>query len=364
MIRRFFAEEREVYLLGLLRVAFAALLFAFSLRRAQELWQGGYFAERFHMPLWPDGLVPSKALYAALLGLQLAGCMAALVGLQARRALLVAACSGLFLFFCDRLQYHNNRYELLLLSFLVALTPCDRSFLPLAPPRAGLGPRWAARLVGAQVSIVYLASSLGKLFDPDWRGGTVLLLRFRPGQFIAGHFLPASVAHLLVEPWFAHLAALSAITTELFVALGLWFPRTRAVALWVGVMFHTGIELSAHVELFSFTMICSYLVFVTPELGQRALSFDLAQPRGRSLAQLLRRLDWLARFRHESAARNAELLRVTDAAGAEHAGLPAWRELARATPLLFPLWLPLALLTLRQTLRARALPSSRGAAAE
>jgi hypothetical protein len=65
------------------------------------------------------------------------------------------------------------------------------------------------------------------------------------------------------------------------------------------------------------------------------------------LATLFRRLDLLARFRHESH-ETPDLLRVTDRAGSEHRGLAALRELCRATPPLFPLWAPLALVTRRR----------------
>lgn len=355
MIGRVLREERESYVLGLLRLGFAGLLLVMTLKRGHELARWGYFGDVFHLPLWPAQLVPSRGVYGALLGLQALGCVLGLLGVFARPALFLAAACGLFCFFCDRLQYHNNRYELLLLSLLVSLTPCHRSFRALRPPRLGVAPRWAARLVGAQLSIVYLTSSLGKLLDPDWRGGAVLLLRFATVQHLADRFLPASLASLLSEPWFSRAAALGAITSELFLALGLWFRPTRALALWLGVMFHLGIELSAHVELFSYTMLCGYVVFVTPELRERRLTWNTARPLGRWLAALFRRLDWLARFEHLAASEpHGALLAATDRSGRTHVGLAAWRELSRAMPPLFPAWLPLSLVTWRERRDARS----------
>ncbi len=347
MIARFFREEREVHLLGLLRLAFGVLMLAYTLRRAQELSSVGYFGDVFHLPLLPESLVPSRRAFSALLCFQAVCSALAIVGVLARGALLAAALSGLYAILCDRLQYHNNRYELLLVALLVALTPCDRSFRLFFAPRPGTGPRWAVRMVGAQLSIVYLASSLGKLFDPDWRGGAVLHLRFSQGRHITEHLLPEPLVALVSRPWFAEVASLLAIGSELFLALGLWFPRTRALALWLGVMFHVGIELSAHVELFSYTMLFGYLAFVTPELRERTLSWSSVAPRGPALRALFRRLDLLARFRHESHTGPA-LLQVTDRGGSVHLGLGALRELCRATPLLFPLWAPLALFTYRR----------------
>ena len=342
------SEEREAHVLGLARVAFAALLLLLTAKMAREAWPGPYFGDIFHMPLLPDSWVPTRAVYLALLACQALGCALSLVGVLARPALLLAALCGLYGFFCDRLHYHNNRYELLLLTLLVAVSPCDRSFLLLGQPRPGTASRWAARLVGAQVSIVYLSSSLGKLFDADWRGGAVLLPRFALGKPVLEQFVPASFAAILTAPWFAHSASLAAIGSELFLGLGLWFSRTRALCLWLGLMFHAGIEISARVELFSYTMLAGYLAFVTPELRERSVSWNARSQAGQALGWLCSRLDLLARFRHVQVDGQATLLVARDREGIAHRGLSAWRELSRAMPLLFPLWLPLRLLTWRE----------------
>jgi len=342
------SEERDAHVLGLLRVAFAGLLLLLTLRLGRELLQAPYFGDVFHMPLLPESFVPSRSGYSVLLGCQALGCVLALIGVWARPALAVAALCGLYGLFCDRLQYHNNRYELLLLTLLVSFTPCDRSFCWSGQRRLGTAPRWAARLVGAQLVVVYLASSLGKLADADWRSGAVLLPRFALAQPFVERYLPVGFAQLLGAPWFAHAAAVAAIGSELCLALGLWFPATRVLCLWLGVMFHGGIELTAHVELFSYTMLSGYLVFVTPELHERTLSWNARRPAGRALGSLCARLDVLARFRHEQVDGQASLLIARDRSGKPHHGLSAWRELARASPPLFPLWLPLRLLTWRE----------------
>ena len=348
MTHSWLSEERDAHVLGLARVAFATLLLLLTLRLAGELSSGPYFGDIFHMPLVPESWVPSRQVYGALLAFQALGCVLALVGVVARPALLVASLCGLYGFFCDRLQYHNNRYELLLLTLLVSLSPCDRSFSLFAGRRPGTAPRWAARLVGAQLAVVYLASSLGKLFDADWRNGVVLLPRFALGVPYVEHYLGAHFATLLSAPWFAHAAAVAAISSELFLALGLWFPGTRALCLWLGLMFHASIEVTAHVELFSYTMLSGYLVFVTPELRERSVSWNARSQAGQALGELCSRLDVLARFRHEQVDGQASLMVARDRAGIAHRGLSAWRELARATPLLFPLWLPLSILTWRE----------------
>lgn len=344
----FFRDERDAYLLGLLRVALCSLLLINGARFWIELLRHGYFAEVFHMPLVPESWVPSRAGYEALLGVHLLASGAALLGPFPRPALLVASSTGLFVLLCDRLQYHNNRYVLLLLALLLAFTPCERSFValrrpPTLEPSERLAPTLARRLFQLQVSLVYLSSACGKLFDPDWRGGQVLLLRIAKteGVFAAhGITLPSWALTLLASTLLASALAKAGIATELFIAGGAWSERTRRTALWLGIWFHFSIELSARVELFGWLMATSYIAFVTPELRQRRLEVG---PSHAKLARLVRKLDWLKRFQVVELPSLEGGFVVTRRDGRKWRGRAAVAGLAEALPLLFPLWLPLAL---------------------
>ena len=355
---RFFREQRDAYVLGLLRVAISALLLLNVARLIRELNRDGYFALFFHIPMIPESWLPTSAGYTVLLWVQALAACAALVGLwRPREALLLASSLGLFVLACDRLQYHNNRYALLLLGFLLAFTPCDRSFsiargrAHALPANARLAPTFARRLFQIQVSLVYLGSAGGKWFDADWRGGQVLLVRFAKSAeyFTArGYSLPNSVSLALASPLVASLAAKLAIATELFIALGVWLPRTRRLALWVGILFHFWIEVSARIELFSWVMGASYLAFVTPEVRERRVEFNPERRAGRALARFLPWLDWLARFEIAELApaeREHAAFYVKDRNGRRARGTAALCLLAEAVPLLFPLWLPLAVLS-------------------
>ncbi len=359
---RFFSEERDAYVLGLLRVALGVLLFLNGGRLLLELCRGGYFGNFFHIPMLPEAWLPSSTGYALILGIQGLAAVCACLGLWPREALLVASTLGLFVLSLDRLQYHNNRYALLLLGFLLAFTPCDRSFLltrkkPLAAAER-VAPTFARRLFQIQVSLVYLGSAGGKLLDPDWRGGQVLWLRFAStATFWAarGVTLPPWLVLTLSSALFASLAAKAAISTELFIALGAWLPRTRRLALWVGVWFHFSIEVSARVELFSWLMVAAYLAFVTPELRQRRFEFDSRSALGRTLARALPWLDWCARFEISERPQSEPLsaaVYVTNRTGNTAHGWRGLALLAEAVPVLFPLWAPLALF-------ARAAPGRR-----
>jgi hypothetical protein len=346
-----FDEESDGYVFGLMRLLLGVLL-CFQAYRSFETSDHGYFGNDFHLPVVPEAWVPSEPFYLVLLALEVAGGLLAIVGYAGRAGLLVAALAGIYLLACDRLNYHNNRFSVFLVALLCAFTPCDRSFLLFRGRRHALageerkGPLWARRLIQFQVSVIYLASGTGKLFDPDWRSGAAMLPRFQQGLLelsAAEIAVPTWVADLVARPWFAELASKAAIATELSLAFGLWFPRTRIAALWLGFAFHLGIELNARVQLFSWLMGVAYIAFVLPEIRERELRFEPSSPAGRLVRRLVPRLDWLARFRLVPAAdRDGEpagaRLVLVDRDGTRATGIAALAGLARALPLLFPLW--------------------------
>jgi hypothetical protein len=358
-LARLLDGERDGYVLGLLRVAVGVLVIAEGAQRLLHTARQGYFGDVFHLPILPEALVPSLPVYAVLRVLALAGGIFAVLGFHGRAGLLTSALIGLFLLLANRLDYHNNRFALLLLALLTAFTPCDRSFLLLrrsprwsAPER--VAPTFAAALIRLTVSAVYLSSGGGKLLDPDWRSGQTMLVRYTRGVEELGErfgALPEPVVALFSSPVFASAASKTAILLELALSVALWLPKLRAVALYVGVLFHVGIELSARVELFSYVMGAAYVAFVVPELRERVIELDPGTATGRRVMRLLPWLDWLARFRLEG--RAGAPFAVVDRAGMTHFGAAALTELARGTPLLFPLWLPMTAFSAVQRASAR-----------
>ena len=160
---------------------------------------------------------------------------------------------------------------------------------------------------------------------------------------IVGVFLRATVAALILAvtdpgtlaPVGIALAKL-AIATELFLAFGLWRPRTRAFALWWGVMFHLTIEATSRVEIFTWLSLTVYVLFATPDVRARRLVGD---PNS-ALVRVVRGLDWLDRFEVDT----GPTIAVIDRDGTRRTGLGAAVGIARAIPMFFPLWLPLAAL--------------------
>jgi vitamin K-dependent gamma-carboxylase-like protein len=348
-IRRWRDEVGDVYLLGAVRVALGVLLFANALRAAREL-QDGYFGDGFHWPILPERLVPSRTIYAVLVVAQVLLAVLVVAGYRARPALFASALAGTYVLFCDRLQFHHNRWALFCYSLLVALSPCDRSFYiagDLVSTR--VGPLWAARLAQLQLSIIYLSSGGSKLLDDDWRGGRVLLERFRLyGPLAVAHGIPQGVVDRLGQADVTSALAKLAIASELFLAAGLWGHGTRVYALWWGVWFHLLIEATSRVEGFTWLTLAVYVLFSTPDVRARRLFYDSSRLRGRLLARLVSLLDWLARFEVKAwapdAVKKGHTVVVVRRDGTRATGLGALAMIARTTPLLFPLWGPLAFL--------------------
>jgi hypothetical protein len=96
-------------------------------------------------------------------------------------------------------------------------------------------------------------------------------------------------------------AAKFIVLTELFIAAGLWSRRTRYAAVWVAVAFHTSIQMSASVEVFSFLAISVLVAWAVPSTRDRVLRLDVTDPAQRRLRNAVAALDWLARFRVEPA---------------------------------------------------------------
>jgi Vitamin K-dependent gamma-carboxylase len=354
-IRRWRDEVGDTRALRGARVVLGLLLLGTALRAAREL-QHGYFGDVFHWAMLPEALVASRPVYTVLVFAEAALAAMVAVGLRARPALLASALIGTYVLLCDRVQFHNNRWALACYSALLALTPCDRR----GPPA---GPLWAARLAQVQVVLVYVASGGSKLLDPDWRSGRVIAERFALyGYQAVAAGVPRDVVDRLSSPASGRALATLAIATELLVlGVGVWPRRTRAFALWWGVWFHLTIEATSRVEGFTWLTLAMYALFVTPDVRARRVVYDASSPRGRALARAIKGLDWLARFELQprpSSDAGAPFT-VVERDGARASGARAVAAVARCTPLLFPLWVPIAFFAVF----ARARPEPRAPSA-
>ena len=293
------------------------------------------------------------------------------VGLATRLttvATLLAVAANLLL---SQTHFRHNRAFLVILLGGLALLPAGRVLAvdawlrrrrrrrratvppdPATDPAIHMVPLWPLWLLRVQVCLVYLASGTSKLVDSDWFGGLVLwdrVVRYR--HVLEPTPLPAWATDLLTERWLYYGVGPAAVLTELFVGIGLLLGRTRLAAIWVALVFHALIEVSASVEVFSFAAIAALAIWVTPATRDRVVYVGGPATVRRSVSALVRAIDWFGRFRVVPAGDGEPRLSVVDRDGTTHTGRAAVALLLSRLPVTFPLGAPLLVIPARHRRR-------------
>jgi Vitamin K-dependent gamma-carboxylase len=345
--------------LALLRVLAGPIVLLHLQPFLSDALDGRIYSDAFYEPYasWYPEL--PEAVYVGLLFLGALAAIAMSIGLLTRVATATTFAVVAYHLFLSTTHFHNNRAYLVIVLGLLAVAPCGRELsmdawlrrrrgLPALDPTAPAWPLWLLRF---ECSAIYGASGLSKLLDPDWFGGTVTWQRVSRarGDLQAWH-LPDWAISALTDRGFHTGAAKVIVLTELFIATGLWWPRTRYAAVWVAVIFHVTIEASASVQVFSLLGIAVLLVWAVPSTRDRVLRVDLSDPRRRRWAAVVRSLDWLARFRVEEAPPGSPP-EVVDRDGTRLRGGPAVAFTLSRLPL--TAWFALPTLLLPAVRRAR-----------
>ena len=322
-------------------------------------WDGRIYRDAFYEPYvaWFPEL--PREVYVGLLWLAAAAAVAMSLGLLTRLATAATFAIVAYNLLLSTTHFHNNRAYLVIVLGLLAVAPCGRELSVDAwlrrrrgrPALDSSGPAWPLWLLRFECAAIYAASGMSKLLDPDWFGGTVTWQRVsRARDQLDAWPLPDWAVSLLTDRGFHTGAAKFVVLTELFIAVGLWSRRTRYTAVWIAVVFHLAIELSAAVQVFSFLGIAVLVIWAVPSTRDRVLRFDRTTGRHRRLAALVGGLDWLARFRVEPAPAGSRL-EVVDRDGAAIRGAPAVAFALSRLPL--TAWFALPALLLPPVRRAR-----------
>jgi HTTM domain len=324
-----------------------------------DAWDGNTYRDAFYEPYadWYPEL--PETVYVGLLWLAAVAAVAMSLGLLTRLTTATTFAIVAYNLFLSTTHYHNNRAYLVMVLGILAVAPCGRELSLDAWIRRRRGrpalnlsaPAWPLWLLRFECAAIYGASGLSKLVDPDWFGGTVTWQRVvRARDELEAFPLPDWVVSAFTDRGFHTGAAKLVVLTELFIALGLWSRRTRYAAVWVAVVFHLTIEMSASVQVFSYLGIAVLVIWAVPSTRDRVLRFDPADDRQRRFAALVRRLDWLARFRVEPAPPGSGL-ELVDRDGTSIHGAPAVALLLSRLPL--TAWFALPALLLPGVRRAR-----------
>ena len=314
---------------------------------------GHVYSDAFYEPY--AGWYPElpRALYVGLLWLAAVAAVAMTLGLLTRLATATTFAIVTYNLFLSTTHFHNNRAYLVIVLAVLAVAPCGRELSMDAwlrrrrglPPLDTRAPAWPLWLLRFECAVVYGASGMSKLLDPDWFGGTVPWMRVvQARDDLEGGPLPGWAISILTNRDFHTGAAKLIVLTELFIAAGLWWRRTRYAAVWIAVVFHLSIQASAAVEVFSVLGIAVLVVWAVPSTRDRVVRIDDRQRRWRAL---VRGLDWLARFRIEPGSG----FEIVDRDGTVLRGAPARALLLSRLPA--TAWFALPALLLPAVRRAR-----------
>jgi uncharacterized membrane protein YphA (DoxX/SURF4 family) len=366
---RLLARPVSMRSLALLRVLAGPVVLLHLEPFLSDTLDGRTYRDAFNEPYaswYPQ--VP-EAVYIGLLWLAAVATVAMSLGLLTRVATTATFAIVAYNLLLSTTHFHNNRAYLVIVLGLLAVAPCGRelsldAWLRRRRQRPALdlsAPAWPLWLLRFEAAAVYGASGLSKLLDPDWFGGTVTWQRVaRARDDLEASPLPEWAISVLTDRGFHTGVAPFIVLTEIFIAAGLWWRGTRYLAVWVAVVFHVMIEISASVQVFSLLAISVLVVWAVPSTRDRVLRIDPSDLWQRRLGAAVRRLDWLARFRVEPAPPGSQL-EVTDRDGSTLRGAPAAAFALSRLPL--TAWFALPTLLLPAVRRARALPAARGASA-
>ncbi|MGH2838938.1 MAG: HTTM domain-containing protein [Thermoleophilaceae bacterium] len=302
----------------------------------------------------------SEPLYVGLLWLAAVAAVAMSLGILTRLATATTFALVAYNLFLSTTHFHNNRAYLLIVLGMLAVAPLGRELSVDAWLRRRRrrrtpdlsAPAWPLWLLRFEASAVYAASGFSKLADPDWFGGTVTWQRVvRARDDLEAWPLPDWAVSMLTDRDFHTGAAKVIVLTELFIAVGLLLRPTRYLAVWVAVVFHVMIEVSASVQVFSILAVSALVIWATPATRDRVIRIDPTSDRQRRFGAVVRRLDWLARFRVEPA-RPGATIELTNRDGTTLRGASARALAFSRLPL--TAWFALPALLLPSVRRARA----------
>jgi vitamin K-dependent gamma-carboxylase len=334
--------------LALLRVVVGPIVLLHLQPFLSDSLDGRIYSDAFYEPYAAWYPEPPRGAYIALLWFAAVAAIFMSLGLLTRLATATTFAIVAYNLFLSTTHFHNNRAYLVIVLGVLAVAPCGRELSLDALIRRRRGPpahdppapAWPLWLLRFECSIVYGASGMSKLLDPDWFGGTVPWMRAVQSRDDLGA-LPGWLVSVLTSRDFYTGAAKLVVLTELFIACALWWQKTRYAAVWVAVIFHVSIQASALVQVFSALGIAVLVIWAVPSTRDRVLYVD-----ERRLA-LVRRLDWLARFRVEPGSQ----LEVIDRDGTSLRGRPAALLVLSRLPL--TAWFALPALLLPAVRRAR-----------
>ena len=270
--RAFWFRPTRAYTLGVVRIAFGALI---------VIWTAALLPG-LHDLFGRDGIAPAplrepfrwtlfqiwtsdQALLVGWAVLLVAG-LAMTVGWHSRLAAVVVFVLVLSFQYRNPSAFNSGDVVVRVEAFFLMLAPSGAALSLDQRRRTGsfwstqIRAPWAIRLLQLQLSIIYLGSVRSKMSGHAWPDGTAVSYALRLYDML---LLPTPHA-FSADPLLVNVATWGTLALELSLGILVWNKRLRPWILAAGIVMHTTIALTINVGFFTPAMFVLYLAFVPP----------------------------------------------------------------------------------------------------
>ena len=192
------------------------------------------------------------------------------MGLFYRQSIILFLLGFVYIFLLAQSRYLNHFYLIIIILFLMAFIPANRSFSLDALRKKSLSfntsPNWGIWVLRTQIGIVYIYSGIAKI-NPDWLIGQPML------TFMAGKTNYPLIGNLLAKEWFVLFMSFSVLLLLLSVIPLLMYKRTRIFAFIVITGFHMLNYWFFNIGVFPLMMIVMTTIFFEPNWPRKIFKF-------------------------------------------------------------------------------------------
>jgi hypothetical protein len=277
--QEFWFRADPVYTLGLVRIAFGALVIGWTLALLPGLYDffgangvasyGEMGRHRWSVfEIWTG----DNALLIGWVVLFLAA-IALTIGWHSRIAAILVF---ILIVSFDRrnpMVFNSGDVVIRIEALFIALAPCGAALSLDQRRRTGqfwsaqVRPRWPLRLMQCQLSLIYLATVQFKMFGDTWPQGTAVSYALRLEDMVLLPIPDIVRTHALLM----NAATWGTLVLELAIGVLVWNRRLRPWVLGAGVVMHTMIMITIAIGFFSLAMFVLYLAFIPPDTAQRLI---------------------------------------------------------------------------------------------
>lgn len=191
-----------------------------------------------------------------------------MLGYQYRISMFGYAILWTGVYLMQKSSYNNHYYLLMLLCWIMAFLPANRSLSLDSSQNPSLKskamPRWVLLVLVFQVWIVYTFAALNK-FYPGWMDGSAISV------FMAGKKNYPFIGDLLQKNWVHRIMIYVGIYFDLLIVPLLLWKRTRMAGFVVSIIFHLSNSVIFQIGIFPYMSIAFALFFFTPETLRKRL---------------------------------------------------------------------------------------------